>query len=150
MVLLIVNNQMHWIGNWYGQEIKHLLRSSWFVRLRGMCCAKDEEIQRRGCRWNNAGWFSKLWDILLCDYKENFLNHRLNFWGSSCVCGWLCVYIYKNTFFGQEQSSQGFIIISAALESQVGFNYFCVNIGKPVFAKKHRFCLLGNILRPRS
>lgn len=43
--------------------------------------------------------------------------------------------IYKNTVFGQEQSSQGFIIISAALESQVGFNYFCVNIRKPVFTK---------------
>lgn len=43
--------------------------------------------------------------------------------------------IYKNTFFGQEQSSQGFIIISAALKSQVGFNYFCVNIRKLVFTK---------------
>lgn len=40
--------------------------------------------------------------------------------------------MYKKKI-GQGQSSQGFIVISAALESQVGFNYFRVNMRKLVF-----------------
>lgn len=50
----------------------------------------------------------------------------------------MCVYI-KILFFGQGQSSQGFIVISAALESQLGFNYFCVNIRKLVFKTDFAF-----------
>ena len=51
----------------------------------------------------------------------------------------MCIYI--KILFGQGQSSQGFVAISAALESQVGFNYFCVNIRKLVL--RTDFCLLG-------
>ena len=53
-----------------------------------------------------------------------------------------CVYI--KIIFGQGQSSQGFIVISAALESQVGFNYFRVNMRKLVF--KTDFCLSEKLL----
>lgn len=54
-----------------------------------------------------------------------------------CVCGWFCV--CKNAFFGWGLSSRVFIVISTALESEVSFNYFFVNIRKLVFKTDFAF-----------
>lgn len=55
-----------------------------------------------------------------CDHKAVFSNLCLNFWGSSVSVGG---YEYIKILCGQRQTSQGFTVISSALETQVGFNY---------------------------
>lgn len=142
LFVLLAVNQMQLKTNWYGQEIKQ----PWWRSLteRGICCVKEEATQ------NST---KDAVEIMQGDFQSSGIfcfatTKRISItfaWISGavlgdCVRGWfVCVYI--KILFGQGQSSQGFVVISAALESQVGFNYFHVNIRKLVF--RTDFCLLG-------